>query len=41
MTVTHEALTRTDVMALSTTDEDGGSWASPVQFQYDASLHQT
>jgi general stress protein 26 len=24
---------------LATLDDDGGSWTSPVQFQYDASLH--
>jgi hypothetical protein len=35
----HEALTRTDIMAPTTLDDDGGSWISPVQFQYDASLH--
>jgi general stress protein 26 len=35
----HEALTRTDIMALATLDDDGGSWTSPVQFRYDASLH--
>jgi predicted pyridoxine 5'-phosphate oxidase superfamily flavin-nucleotide-binding protein len=34
-----EALARTDIMALSTVDEDGGSWTSPVQFQHDDSLH--
>jgi hypothetical protein len=35
----HEALTRTDIMALATLDEDGGSWTSPVQFRYDEDLH--
>jgi general stress protein 26 len=35
----HEALTRTDIMALATLDEDGGSWTSPVQFHYDEHLH--
>jgi general stress protein 26 len=34
-----EALSRTDIMALATMDEDGGSWTSPVQFQHDAGLH--
>jgi general stress protein 26 len=33
-----EALDRTDIMALATLDEDGGSWTSPVQFQHDAGL---
>ena len=35
----HGALARTDIIALATLDEDGGSWTSPVQFHYDASLH--
>jgi general stress protein 26 len=34
-----EALARTDIMALATLDEDGGSWTSPVLFEHDASLH--
>jgi general stress protein 26 len=34
-----EALARTDILALATLDDDGGSWTSPVQFQHDASLH--
>jgi general stress protein 26 len=34
-----EALCRTDIMALATLDEDGGSWTSPVLFEHDASLH--
>jgi general stress protein 26 len=34
-----EALGRTDIMALATLDEDGGSWASPVLFDHDADLH--
>jgi hypothetical protein len=34
-----EALSRTDIMALATLDEDGGSWTSPVLFEPDASLH--
>jgi general stress protein 26 len=34
-----EALTRADIMALATLDEDGGSWTSPVLFEHDASLH--
>jgi len=34
-----EALNRTDIIALATLDEDGGSWTSPVQFQHDATLH--
>jgi general stress protein 26 len=34
-----EALERTDVMALSTIDEDGGPWTSPVQYQWDSQLN--
>ena len=34
-----EALKRTDVMALSTIDEDGGPWTSPVQCQRDGQLN--
>jgi general stress protein 26 len=34
-----EALARTDIMALATLDEDGGTWTSPVLFEHDASLH--
>jgi general stress protein 26 len=34
-----EALERTDVMALSTIDEDGGPWISPVQYQSDSQLN--
>jgi uncharacterized protein YhbP (UPF0306 family) len=34
-----EALERTDVMALSTIDEDGGPWTSPVQYQWDGQLN--
>lgn len=34
-----EALERTDVMALSTIDEDGGPWTSPVQYQADSQLN--
>jgi hypothetical protein len=34
-----EALDRTDVMALSTIDEDGGPWTSPVQYQWDSQLN--
>jgi general stress protein 26 len=34
-----EALERTDVMALSTIDEDGGPWTSPVQYQSDSQLN--
>ncbi len=33
-----EALKRTDVMALSTIDQDGGPWTSPVQYQADSQL---
>lgn len=33
-----EALQRTDIMALSTIDQDGGPWTSPVQFQWDSPL---
>jgi hypothetical protein len=32
-------LTRAEIMALATLDDDGGSWISLVQFQYDAGLH--
>jgi hypothetical protein len=31
-----QALERTDIMALSTIDEDGGPWTSPVQYQRDS-----
>src|ERR1700739_3174808 len=34
-----EALERTDIMALSTIDEDGGPWTSPVQYQRDSQLN--
>jgi len=34
-----EALERTDIMALSTIDEDGGPWTSPVQYQWDSQLN--
>jgi hypothetical protein len=34
-----EALERTDVMALSTIDADGGPWTSPVQYQWDSQLN--
>jgi general stress protein 26 len=34
-----EALERTDVMALSTIDDDGGPWTSPVQYQWDSQLN--
>jgi Pyridoxamine 5'-phosphate oxidase len=34
-----EALTRTQIMALSTLDRDGGSWTSPVQYQWDSQLN--
>lgn len=34
-----EALTRTEIMALSTLDHDGGSWTSPVQYQWDSQLN--
>jgi general stress protein 26 len=34
-----QALERTDVMALSTIDEDGGPWTSPVQYQWDSQLN--
>lgn len=34
-----EALERTAVMALSTIDEDGGPWTSPVQYQADSQLN--
>lgn len=34
-----EALERTEVMALSTIDEDGGPWTSPVQYQWDSQLY--
>jgi hypothetical protein len=34
-----EALERTDVMALSTVDDDGGPWTSPVQYQSDSQLN--
>jgi len=34
-----EALQRTDVMALSTIDDDGGPWTSPVQYQADSQLN--
>ena len=33
-----EALNRAEIMALATLDDDGGSWTSPVLFQYDADL---
>jgi len=33
-----EALERTDIMALSTIDQDGGPWTSPVQYQSDSQL---
>jgi hypothetical protein len=34
-----QALERTDIMALSTIDEDGGPWTSPVQYQSDSQLN--
>ena len=34
-----EALERTDIMALSTIDQDGGPWTSPVQYQSDSQLN--
>jgi general stress protein 26 len=34
-----EALRRTDIMALSTIDEDGAPWTSPVQYQSDSQLN--
>jgi hypothetical protein len=34
-----EALKRTDIMALSTIDQDGGPWTSPVQYQSDSQLN--
>jgi general stress protein 26 len=34
-----EALTRTEIMALSSLDPDGGSWTSPVQYQWDSQLN--
>jgi Pyridoxamine 5'-phosphate oxidase len=34
-----EALERTDVMALSTIDDDGGPWTSPVQYQWNSQLN--
>jgi general stress protein 26 len=34
-----EALERTDIMALSTIDHDGGPWTSPVQYQSDSQLN--
>jgi Pyridoxamine 5'-phosphate oxidase len=34
-----EALERTDIMALSTIDDDGGPWTSPVQYQWDSQLN--
>src|SRR3954453_3558092 len=34
-----EAFDRTDIMALSTVDADGGSWTSPVQYQHDDQLN--
>jgi general stress protein 26 len=35
----HEALSRTDIMSLSTIDADGGPWTSPVQYQWDSQLN--
>jgi general stress protein 26 len=34
-----EALSRANIMALATLDDDGGSWTSPLQFQHDEHLH--
>lgn len=34
-----EALQRTDIMALSSIDDDGGPWTSPVQYQSDSQLN--
>src|ERR1700691_2809488 len=34
-----EALTRTEIMTLSSLDRDGGSWTSPVQYQWDSQLN--
>jgi pyridoxamine 5'-phosphate oxidase-like protein len=34
-----EALESTDIMALSTIDDDGGPWTSPVQYQSDSQLN--
>jgi len=34
-----EALNRAEIMALSTLDRDGGSWTSPVQYQWDRHLN--
>src|SRR5271154_4344520 len=33
-----EALDRTDIMALSTVDEDGNSWTSPVHYECNSKL---
>jgi Pyridoxamine 5'-phosphate oxidase len=34
-----QALERTDVMALSTIDDDGGPWTRPVRYQSDSQLN--
>lgn len=33
-----EALERTDIMALSTVDEDGNNWTAPLQYHYNSKL---
>lgn len=33
-----EALERTDIMALSTVDENGNSWTAPLQYSYNSKL---